>query len=119
MADLTSAEWNDSSAVLTRLVSDVSHFFANEISILATWAESPGTICVIYRRPNDPKFVWGRRLQFPPHAVKDDPGSSGAAFAELLTEPAGTLFDDARLDRHGVMWLIPKHAALPAGPFWP
>jgi hypothetical protein len=114
--DYGSKRWDDSSLVLTSIVSDVSRFYSSEVSILAIWSESPESVCVIYRRRQDPGHLWGHRLRFPPHAIKNDPASSGAAFAELLTEPAGTLFDEARQDRHGVTWLIPPGSDLPTRP---
>jgi hypothetical protein len=116
MNDQRSKEWDDSSTVLTSIVVDVDRFFSDEVSILAIWSESPESVCVIYRRSKDLCYLWGRRLKFPPHAVENEPKSSGAAFAELLTEPAGTLFDGARQDRHGVTWLVPRGSDLPRWP---
>ena len=114
--DLTSGRWDDSATVLMAVVTDVSRFYSAEVTILAIWSESPESVCVVYRRTQETAYVWGCRCQFPPHALNNDPSSTGAVFAEFLTEPVGSSFADARQDSSGVTWLIPPGSALPSHP---
>jgi len=110
-------ETGDAVAVLTSLVRDVHEYFAQDVTLMAAWVESSQTVCVVYRRRNDPGRTWGRRFRFPPHATPGSPTSSGAAFAEFLTEPAASALDTAQTDNAGITWLLPAGADRPASPY--
>lgn len=115
--EFASAKWDDAITVLRSLLSDVNEHFAAEVAVLAIWVESPQSVCVVYRRIKDTDYIWGRRLRFPPHAIDGDPQSTGSAYAEQLTEPAGSLYDTAQQDAIGVTWLLPAGALVPKSPY--
>ncbi|MEW1707327.1 hypothetical protein AB0230_08805 [Microbacterium sp. NPDC089190] len=102
--------------MLTAMVRDVTMAFHDELQLYGAWVESPTSVCVVYRRTIDENLIFGRRITFPPHAVDDDPGSTGADVAQTLLEPPGDAMDRARI-ADGVLWLWVQPDE--ATPVWP
>jgi hypothetical protein len=104
---------NDAIVVFNSLIRDIALHYAGRIQLHAVWIESDVSICLVYSRYVDADLRLGRRLRFPPHAIGDDPQSTGVAAAEELLEPPGTLWRTAVTDAHGVSWLAVDQPPIP------
>jgi hypothetical protein len=114
---LRPSELTAATDVLQALLHDLAVYFSDEVRVFAAWVESPTSVCVVYRRTIDPEWVFGRRITFPPHAMPDDPRSTGADAAEFLREPAGASMDSAQTDSTGIIWLGLAQGDRPTTPF--
>ncbi|PPI23047.1 hypothetical protein [Rathayibacter sp. AY1B5] len=98
---------------------EILESFAADVELVRLWIESANSVCVLYRRMSDGDQLIGRRIRFPPHAMNDDPASTGVDAAQDMAEPLGALVEHAR-PSEGVLWVgIPKADPLPSIPDTP
>jgi len=84
------------------------------IEVLDAWVDPPATVYVVFRR--EPAAgsigVIGYRRDFPPHAERGNPESSGEALAEDIAEPLGNV-TIRRDPATGISWV----GIIPPAPF--
>ena len=109
---------DDASMVLSALTREVTTSFAEDIQLYAAWVESPTSVCVVYQRRIDVglDLVYGQRVTFPPHVIKNLTTSTGEDLTQSLLEPPGDAFLRAR-KRNGVNWLwVQSNEHIPSWP---
>jgi hypothetical protein len=84
-----------------------------DLEVVRAWADSPASICVVFRRASRPGVISGRRFAIHGHPRRGDPQSSGELFAQTLLEPQGT---DLPADEFGVVWSGDIAAGIPRSP---
>ena len=97
------------------IVREIDRYWANEVNILGYWEDGPATVCVVYRRTNDPTVVLGRRLAYNSKAADGTIEGFARDVAINMAEPIGRA--TSRLGQHGVVWVgVPTDRRIPEPP---
>jgi hypothetical protein len=94
----------------------IAQFADPTITIHEVWADTPQSACVIYECSPSVDGLLGRRITFPPHAVTDDPESTGADWAQNVIEPLGSLAFSLQKDALGISWIGIRDGKFPVPP---
>lgn len=115
-----SAGQDDAHIVVESARDALSQYYGDLIIVHEIWADTPHSACIVYESRRDNSIgPLGQRITFPPHAVADDPASTGRDWADDIAEPLGTLLCHLRYDDLGIGWtgVLPDQV-FPTPPHW-
>lgn len=110
----SSNSYEEANTVMHAVIRELELDFSNIVNIVDIWIDSPNSVCIIYKYINSINFTLGRRITFPPHAVPNNPSSTGEDWAQTISEPLGASLQTVRHDPKGIAWVgIPDNENLP------
>jgi hypothetical protein len=75
--------------VMRTLLQTLADLSGHDVLIHEVWADSHTSACVVFEREGEDLGPIGYRVSYPPHAVGNDPTSTGESWALGLFEPLG------------------------------
>lgn len=107
---------NEAERVVAAFRKTITRFADPTLTMHEVWADKPQSACVIYERTPSTHGLLGHRITFPPHALTDDPESTGEDWAQNVREPLGSLTLYLQKDTHGISWIGIRDGKFPVPP---
>ena len=111
---------DEASTVIQALLRTLAKWQGHDVLVHEVWSDSPASACVVFEHTAGDLGPLGYRVSFPPHAIANDPTSTGESWALGLIEPLGALTKGIRRDIFGIGWVagIDRDNSLPVPPTW-
>lgn len=111
---------DEAAIVIHAMLRKVANWRRPDGLIHEVWPDSPTSACVVFEHTRGNLGLLGHRTFFPPHAIENDPMSTGEAWAFDLLEPLGALTYRIRRDQFGVGWVagLDPNEHFPVPPTW-
>ncbi|MDQ4504285.1 hypothetical protein [Sinomonas sp. ASV322] len=104
---------NDAEIVIRAMLQTLANWQDHDVLIHEAWTDSPNSACVVFEHSRADYGPIGYRVAFPPHAVDENPCSTGEAWALELIEPLGALAENPRRDSLGIAWVAGTIPGMP------